>query len=184
MIIDIKISSTLIVSFIAILFLSCENNYKEMKDIFATQNLPISQAYNIHHIQTDSGIVSVKSKAPIMLDFSNRKAHPYNEFTKGIEIITYNGSDSIKIKGDYAISYAKTNISEIKGNVVITNYKDRSVLETAQLFWDSSTNYCYTEEAFTLTQGTNITKGKGLETNLDLTKWQAHGNTADITVKE
>ena len=70
------------------IFFSCTNDVKEVRDFLADKNLPIGEAFNINHKHTDSGRVDIKMKAPVMLDFSNRENHPYNEFPKGIKITT------------------------------------------------------------------------------------------------
>jgi hypothetical protein len=108
------------------MFFSCTNDVKEVRDFLADKNLPIGEAFNINHKHTDSGRVDIKMRAPVMLDFSNRENHPYNEFPKGIKItsIEKNG-DSITVVGDYAKSYRKTEVSEIKNNVVIINYAQK-----------------------------------------------------------
>ena len=68
--------------------------------------------------------------APLFLDFSNRKNHPYSEFPQGIEIVSFQngGLDSITIKGDYAINYTDTFLSHLVGNVVVVNHK-------TEVFW-------------------------------------------------
>ena len=81
-----KIKSIAIVLTIAMLF-SCKNDAKVVRDFLADKNLPIGEAYNINHKHTDSGRINIKMKAPVMLDFGNRTAHPYSEFPKGIKII-------------------------------------------------------------------------------------------------
>ena len=82
---------------------------------------------------TDSGLIDVKMKAPIMLDFKNRKKHPYSEFPKGLIITTIEkNGDSVTIQGDFARSYEKTQVSEIKNNVIIINYTKKNKLITNQ----------------------------------------------------
>ena len=80
-----------------------------------------------------AGRVNIKMKAPLMLDFDNRSDHPYNEFPEGIKITTIEkNGDSMTIEGDYARSYKKTSVSEIRNNVVIFNYADYGLV--ADLF--------------------------------------------------
>ena len=52
------------------------------------------------------------------------------------------------VTSDYAIMYNKTNIVDMKGNVIINNY-DGSELKTSQLFWDPEQEWLVTEEKFT-----------------------------------
>lgn len=156
---------------VAILF-SCENNAKEVGDFFADKNLPIGVTEKVHLVHTDSARVTMKMYTKLMRDFSNRKAHPYFEFPKGIKITTLEkNGDSVTIAGDYALRYIKTNVSEIIGDVVIRNYAQKLRLETAQLYWDENTNYFFTDTHFTFYNKTDTIYGVGFESKADLTEW-------------
>lgn len=172
-------------SLVAMLF-SCTNSAKEVKDLLADKNQPIGIAKNINHIYKDSGNITNKLKTPLLNDFSNRKEHPYNEFPKGLKIVTINknGKDSTTITGNYALTYNKTSISEIKGNVVIINHTQKTKLETNQLFWDQKQTYFFTEDGFRLTTPTDTINGFGFEAKQDLTKWIAKDITGKVRVNQ
>jgi LPS export ABC transporter protein LptC len=51
------------------------------------------------------------------------------------------------LPSDYAITYNKTNIVNLIGNVVINNF-DGSELKTKQLYWDPEQEWLFTEEKF------------------------------------
>jgi len=162
----IKSSATILI--VALLF-SCGNDIKEVQDFLADKNLPIAVAKNINLIHTDSGKVKNKLITPLLYDYRNREKHPYQEFPKGLKIITFNKKgDSTTLLADYAIVYSKTGISEAKGNVNIVNHKEKSKLFTQQLFWDQATHYIYTEKEFRLITKTDTINGKGFESNEDL----------------
>lgn len=179
-----KIKSIATILIVAMLF-SCTNDAKEVRDFLADKNLPIGEAYNINHKHTDSGWVNVKMKSPVMLDFGNRTMHPYSEFPKGVKItsIKKNG-DSITIEGDYAKSYTKTEISEIKNNVVIYNYAQKNKLETDQIYWDQKAHYYFTEKKFTFYTLTDTIKGVGFEASEDLQNWWVKNQSGVINIKE
>ena len=155
------------------MFFSCTNSSQEVKDFFADKNLPIGFSENVYHVYKDSGRISSKMRAPLLLDFSNRKLNPYTEFPKGIEILSFKnkGLDSILIQGDYAITYDQSSLSKVTGNVVVINYHDGSELQTEELYWDDSSNYFFTECEFTLTEGDKVIYGKGFESKQDLSKY-------------
>ena len=179
-----KIKNIAIVLSVA-MFFSCTNNAKEVRDFLADKNLPIGEAYNINHIHTDSGRINVKMKAPVMLDFGNRSKHPYSEFPKGIKItsIEKNG-DSITIEGGYAKSYKKTEVSEIKNNVVIYSYAQKHKLMTEQIFWDQKSHYYFTEKKFIFYTLTDTIKGTGFEASEDLKTWWVNNQSGVINIKE
>jgi LPS export ABC transporter protein LptC len=170
---------------IAMLF-SCDNNTQKVRDFLADKNLPVGTAKDAYHVYKDSGRITSKLITPTLLDFSNRKEHPYSEFPNGIKIINFqkNGVDSITITGNYAISYPKTAISEIKGNVVVVNHTEKSRLETEQLFWDENTKYFVTEKAFKLMTEKDTIFGIGFESQDDLSKHLAKKTTGKLETSE
>ncbi len=156
---------------LVVFFFSCGNNIKEVQDFLADKNLPVGVAKTVHLIHTDSGAVKTRLITPLLNDFSNRKTHPYQEFPEGIQITTFDkNKDSVTLTANYCRSYAKTGISEVKGNVIVVNHQGQAKLYTEQLFWDQNTHYIYTEKAFKLITKTDTIKGKGFESNEDLTK--------------
>lgn len=165
---------------------SCANNTEEVRNFLEEKNLPIGKAKDAYHVYKDSGRITSKLITPLLLDFSNRENHPYNEFPKGIKIINFNtkSTDSVTITGNYALTYSKTEISEIKGNVIVVNHTDASRLETEQLFWDQDTEYFVSEKPFTLFKKNDTIKGIGFESKEDLTKHLAKKTTGSIETKE
>ena len=169
----------------AMLF-SCTNDSKKVRDFLAEKNLPIAIAKDAHHVYKDSGRITSKLTTSLMNDFSNRKIHPYNEFPQGVKIINFekNGLDSTTIIGDYALTYSKTSISELKGNVVVINHTDASRLETDQLFWDQKNKYFFTEKSFILTRINDTVIGVGFESMENLKKYVAKKTVGNIVTNE
>ncbi|NNC70440.1 MAG: LPS export ABC transporter periplasmic protein LptC [Flavobacteriaceae bacterium] len=179
---SLKISTFI---FLIIFFSSCENNIQEVQDFLADKNLPVGVAKNINLIHTDSGRIKTRLITPLLHDYTNRELHPYQEFPTGIQIINFEkNGDSITLIADYGRSFTKTAISEVKGNVVIINHKDRSRLYTDQLYWDQNTHYIYTDSDFTLYKNKDTIKGRGFESNEDLTKWNARDISGTVYVNE
>ncbi len=178
------IKSIAVVFTMAMLF-SCTNDVKEVRDFLADKNLPIGEAFNIDHRHTDSGRVNIRMRAPVMLDFDNRRKHPYSEFPKGIKITTIEkNGDSITIEGGYAKSFKKTEVAEIKNNVVIYNYSEKNKLETEQIFWDQKTHYFFTEKKFTFYTQTDTIHGTGFEASEDLKIWWVKNQSGVINIRE
>lgn len=166
----------------SVMLFSCVNNPQKIRDFLSDKNLPVGIAKDAFHVYKDSGRITSKLITPKMLDFSNRNEHPYNEFPDGIKIINFdkNKIDSVTITGDYAITYSKTSISEIRGNVIVVNHTDESVLKTAQLFWDQKTKYFVSEKAFSLFKKNDTIYGIGFESKDDLTQHLARKTTGKL----
>lgn len=170
---------------LAVLFVSCSNNIKEVKDFLAEKNLPIATAININLIYTDSGIVKTKLKTPLLFDYSNRTDHPYKEFPKGLKITTFQANgDSIVIKSNYGKSYSLTNISEIIGAVEIINFGTNTKLNTEQLYWDQKLHYFFTEKKVRIISEKDTTFGVGFEANEDLSKAIIKNTSGALYIKE
>ncbi|WP_072556945.1 LPS export ABC transporter periplasmic protein LptC [Tenacibaculum todarodis] len=172
--------------FMVAMFFSCTNNAKEVRNFLAEKNLPIAVAKNAHHVYKDSGRITSKLTTPLLHDFSNRNEHPYNEFPEGIKIVTIdkNGIDSTTVTGNYALSYTKTSISEIRGNVVVVNHTGKSKLVTDQLYWDQKIGYFFSEDKFILIKEKDTFTGIGFESKEDLTKWMAKDVTGNLEAKQ
>jgi len=167
------------------MFFSCTNSIKEVRDFLADKNLPVGEAYNIVHKHTDSGRIDVKMRTPLMLDFSNREKHPYSEFPNGIDIVIIEkNGDSTTIQGDYAKSYSKTEVSEIRNNVVISNHTENNILKTDHIFWDQKTHFFFTETKFSFYTVSDTIYGVGFEASEDLNTWWVKNQKGVITVKE
>jgi len=179
------LNSIATISLVAMLF-SCTNNAKEVRDLLADKNKPIGIAKNTNHVYKDSGRITSRLITPLLYDFSNREGHPYSEFPEGLKIVSIDktGVDSTTIIGNYGLSYSKTGVSEIKGNVVILNHTDEVKLETNQLFWDQRERYFFTEDGFRLTTHRDTINGFGFEANENLTKWIAKDITGDVMANQ
>lgn len=180
-----NIITSIAIIFMIAMFLSCNNNTQKVQDFLADQNLPIGVAENINHVYSDSSIVKSKLSAPLLLDFSNRKEHPYTEFPKGLKVISFDeNGDSITISSKYGISYSKTHVTEIRDQVLIENHQQKIKLKTNQLFWDQKTHFFYTEKEFLLTTQNDTIRGIGFESNEKLTNWNMRSTQGNIYVKD
>lgn len=167
------------------MFFSCGNDIKEVQDFLAEKNLPIGAAKNVHLIHTDSGQVKTILTAPLMQDFSNRADHPYTLFPEGVRIKSFDEKgDSVILTAGYSITFTKTNISEVKDSVVVSNPAEKTKLFTDQLFWDSNEHYIYTEKKFTLITQSDTIHGQGFESNEDLSKVNMKSIKGSVYVNE
>ena len=130
------------------LLFSCEDNFQEIQDINNKNIFPVGVTKNLKLIYTDSAKVKAILYSSLNKDFTN-KIFPYSEFPNGIKISFFDKENNeTVISSDYAIMYNRTNIVDMRGNVIINNY-DGSELKTNQLFWDPEQEWLFTEEKFT-----------------------------------
>ncbi|TXG36591.1 LPS export ABC transporter periplasmic protein LptC [Seonamhaeicola maritimus] len=165
------------------MFFSCNDNYKEVQKIGVSENEPIGEAENFNLKYTDSGRVTINLLSPIRLDFSNRD-FPYDEFTKGITLYFYNEDNKKStVVADYAISYSKTNIIDLQGNVVVTTH-DGNVLTSDQLYFDRRKEWIFTNLPVTFKSGQDIIHGNGFDSNRNFTNAEVLEVTGIFTVEE
>ncbi len=133
-----------------VFLMACESDLKNVRKLTETSFAPSGSVDSIHLKYTDSGRIKSVLKSPKMLDFSVI-SHPYTEFPKGIHLTLFdeNGNKST-IVANYAISYKKTKIIDLQGNVIITSY-DGKKLETSQLYYDQKNEWFFTEKPFKYT---------------------------------
>ncbi len=174
-----------IISLVA-MFFSCETSFDKINDFLADKNLPIAVTKNISLVYTDSGYVTNKLKAPLLHNFENRTKQPYKEFPKGIEITRFDKQgDSTTITAEYARTYDKSTISELRNNVVVFNHSKKLTLKTNLLYWDQKVNYFFSNKKSILTSPKDTIIGlEGFDSNADLTNATMMNNSGTLYIKE
>ncbi|WP_289060901.1 LPS export ABC transporter periplasmic protein LptC [uncultured Zobellia sp.] len=180
----------------AIVFFSCQDNYKRSGQEKAPLVYPMGITENFTATYTEAKemlesedststrVIAVLT-SPLNEDYNNQE-FPYRTFPKGLLVHYFNeaGEKSI-IKADYGIIYSATNVIDLQGNVVIESH-DGKKLETPQLFWDQDDNWIFTQESFKFTnpEDGTIMDGEGMDFNKDLSFFNAHKTYGLMTIKE
>ncbi|RDI15860.1 LPS export ABC transporter periplasmic protein LptC [Flavobacterium sp. AG291] len=167
------------VAFIALLY-SCESNFKDVQRINSVAFSPSGETENINLKYTDSGKVKAVLVSPLMYDYSNLE-YGFNEFPKGVHVTLFDDSGKKSyIESDYAITYEKTYIIDLQGNVKITT-DDGNRLETEQLFYDRKNEWFYTEKKFKFTNKEgSLLEGPGVDFSKDFKVVNAQQNRGHI----
>lgn len=182
---NVNIIKSIATLFLVAMLFSCGNDMQQINDFINDKNLPISVTKNIDLRHTDSGYIKTKMQAKLLHDFSNRKKHPYHEFPKGIKIVTFDGKDSTTVTADYAVSYKKTQLTQVKGNVIVFNHSKNTKLKTEMLFWDQNENYYFTNQKSVLTHlGDTLIGVNGFDAKSDLSNANMMNNNAKVEIKE
>jgi LPS export ABC transporter protein LptC len=168
---------------ILIFFISCEDNFQEIKNINSNDRLPVGIAEDIKLIYTDSSKVKAVLTAPLNKDFTNQD-FPFSEFPNGINITFFDeNKNATLVKANYAITYNKTNIVDLKGDVII-NVHDGSILKTSQLFWDPEQEWLFTEEKFSFKNDDYDIIAKRLDANRSFTVFNTGKLDGKVLVEE
>jgi LPS export ABC transporter protein LptC len=127
---------------------------------------PSGEARNFNLKYTDSGKIKAILISPQMLDYSQLD-FPFTEFPKGIKVTVYDeqAHQSI-VTSDYAISYSKSSIIDLRGNVKINTYDGKS-LETEQLYYDQKNEWFFTQKKYIYTNNGSVIEGAGIDFSKD-----------------
>lgn len=184
------------VSAVAMFFYACEDSYKRVGDEAALLVYPqgVASDFTLTYTETikelntqdssGSRVIAIL-KSPLSEDYDNLK-FPYRTFPRGLQVDYYDeeGQKST-IVADSAIIYTRTNLIDLRGNVVLETH-DGKRLETPQLYWDRSTEWIFTQDRFTFSnpeEGT-VLNGVGMDFNRDFSYFNAHKTGGEMLVKE
>ena len=181
----LKNSIITIVTVLAVtVFFSCESNFKEVKRINSVTFSPVGEAENVDLKYTDSGKIKAILVSPKMLDYSNAK-YPFTEFPKGVHVTLYDDNQKQSfVDADYAITYARTDIIDLQGNVRITS-SDGKLLQTDQLYYDQKNEWFFTEKHFKYTdEAGGYLEGPGVDFSRDFKVFNMQNSRGEVTKLE
>jgi len=165
------------------IFISCKDNFKEIQNIGILDNGPLSIAENINTKYTDSGKLKSILISPKMLNFSNREFAFY-EFPIGVNLTLFDDDDNeSNVISDYAIIYDKTDLIDLRGNVVLTTH-NKDTLYADQLFYDQKTEWLFTNSPVKFVTAERIINGNGFDSNKDFTQAHVLETTGIIYIDE
>ena len=128
--------------------------------------MPSGRAENFNLKYTDSGRITSILVSPLMLDYAT-VAFPFTEFPDGMNITFYDkGGKKTFVKSDYAVTYKKTNLIDLQGNVDIRT-EDGQILTTSQLYYDQTNEWFFTEKKFKFTDPKGVSNGEGIDFSKD-----------------
>jgi LPS export ABC transporter protein LptC len=159
-----------------ITLLACEGNRKNIQQLNLTDGAPIAEGVNINLKYTDSGKVVTNLIAPVLLDYSNFE-FPYQEFPNGVEVRFWNEkNEKSTVTSDYAIRFDKTNIVDLRKNVVLIT-SDSTILRAEQLYWDQANKWVFTDQPYQMKlKDGSYNDGARFDSNEDFTNFLSRKN--------
>jgi len=126
-------------------FISCSNNYDEVKNINKVELVPAGLTKDFVLKYTDSAKLKATLISPLNIDFTNQP-FPYSEFPNGLEIEFYDEIEgTTTVSSDYGIVYYQTRIVSLEGNVIIKS-PDSSFVKSEQIYWDPEQEWLFSEK--------------------------------------
>jgi LPS export ABC transporter protein LptC len=156
------------------LFLACQNDINEVKQLTFESQLPALKVNDMHTVLTDSGRVRVVMNAPVMQRFEPEKEEEraYDEYPEGF-IVKFYRNDTVEsqITAEYGIYYTEKELWEAKRNVIAQNYVKGERLNTEHLLWDMKKELIYTDKFVRITTSDEVFIGTGFESDQNFTSW-------------
>ena len=148
-----------LLSCLAVLFLSCQNNPSSVNELFQENSFPIEVISKSKMIHTEEG----KIKLEIFSEKIERYSGEVSElkFSEGFNVNFYSKSGKIisNLSALNAIVDEKNNIMTAKDSVILKNNEKK--LETEVLIWDEKKDKIYTESDVIITTKNEIIYAQG-----------------------
>lgn len=160
---------------VAVFMISCGGNTLQEIDelIVESEDLPLSTSKNIVLNFSDSGVVKIVLKAPVLERYIDEDEVPYDLLPEGmrIEFIDSLGNVEAKVMSKHAIHYPNKDILELSDDVQVYNL-DGDKLNSEHLTWNSRTKKIHSEDFVKITTEDEIIYGDGFEANQDFTNYR------------
>ena len=180
----------------AIVFFSCQDNYKRVGEEATKEIIPqgIARNFKLTYTESPEKLFSEDTKETRIIailtsnlseDYDNHSFR-YRTFPEGLLVEFYDEEQNKStIKADYGIIYSLTNVIDLRGNVVIESH-DGKKLESPQLYWDRGNDWIFTQEKFKYTnpEDGTIMDGEGMDFNKDFSFFNAHKTYGLMTIKD
>ncbi|MCP4440070.1 MAG: LPS export ABC transporter periplasmic protein LptC [Aureispira sp.] len=154
--------------------LSCGgSDVKNLDTLETSVDIPgVERGVDVEILYSDSAIVRVSIKAPIMLNHRS-KENPRREFPNGIDVDVFdeNKQQTSKLISKHAEQSSAKRIIYLQDSVVFWNTKNEK-LETDELIWNENEERIYSTKAVRVTTPSQIINGRGFRSNLDFTLWE------------
>ena len=174
------IINNLVIALAMTLFFSCKNDFKSVSQIGVAAYDPVGIGDSINLKFTDSGKVKANLLSPKVYDYSNRE-QSYSEFTEGVTLHIYEDNQKNTIFSDYAIVNNKTDLIDLRGNVIIVTATNDSLF-TDQLYYDKSNKWVFNNQPVKFKSKDYVTNGVGFDSDEDFNKVEVLDVTGQFAV--
>ena len=159
----------------AFLLVSCGgNSLQEIDELMVeSETLPLSTSKNVVLNFSDSGVVKIILRAPVLDRYIDEEDVPYDVLPEGmrIEFVDSVGNVEAKVMSKYAIHYPNKDILELSNDVQVYNL-DGDKLNSEHLTWNSRTKKIHSDDFVKITTADEIIYGDGMVANQDFTNYR------------
>lgn len=156
---------------VLLLLSACTDPAFYAADTIPADRINVERVDSVTIRYSDSAIVKVVIKAPLLLRFNELKNNR-QEFPEGVivEFLERDGSINSVLTADYAIRYEAISGVIVQDNVVWTSF-DGKRLESEELIWDEKDKKIHTQKLVHIVTDDQDIFGYGLEADQDFNNW-------------
>lgn len=169
----------------AILLLGgCSKENKSQQDDQSIFDTNAERIENVEILYSDSAIVRVRIKGPIMLRYTGYD-NPRQEFPNGIKVEFFDGSGKVTstLTADYAVRYESRGQTILRKNVFWKSI-DLQTLDTPELTWDERQQTVYTNKFAVVTTAADTVYSHGFEATQSFRNIRLNAIDGSIEVEE
>jgi LPS export ABC transporter protein LptC len=162
---------------------SCGNDIGSINAFVRKEDTGKEVATNIEMLYSDSAVVRVKVRAPLMVHLLDPEK-PKQSFPSGIlvDFFDKNKQQVSKLTSKKAERDENNGEVHLQDSVVVWNNKQEK-METDELFWNEPAQRIYSDKFVKITTPTEIIHGKGFEANSDFSHWTLKEVTGTVQSK-
>ena len=157
---------------IVLLLSACKNDMEEVARFVKEGQAVIETAREVEILYSDSAVVRVNIKAPLMLVHLDR-TNPRKEFPEGVNVDFFDSrhQPQSRLSANYAEDIERKGMVILRDSVVVWNNIGEK-LEAEELIWEEDKERIYSDKYVKVSTPDEIVYGTGFESNIDFTRWK------------
>lgn len=173
-----------ITALLAVMLFSCGNPTSVIQQLASDDTLSGVTAYDIVFYRSDSGIVQLELKAPVMVRQGDDSS--YLEFPQGFKASIFDKNHRVtsEISADYGIHRDHGKMVEAIGNVVVENHQNGQKLTSEKLYWYQDTKMIYTRSKVRIVMPDKDIVGDSLVSTEGFEEYTIYNGQASFEVEE
>ena len=160
----------------------CQENEVEVKKKLIYKG-PLLETTDVTMLVSDSAKLQIKLKAPLQQRFENGD----EIYPKGMQVTFYDkdGSVANTLSGKYGRFDKGKNLYLVRGDVRVSNEKEKQKMNSEELYYDKQKATIYTDTltAVRVETPTEILTGKGMTANQDFSRYKILKPSGIFTVE-
>ena len=163
---------------------SCGNPTSVIQQLASDYTLSGVVAYDIVFYRSDSGVVQVELKAPMMVRQGDDSS--YLEFPQGFHAVVFDKNHQIasEISADYGIDYNDKGMVKAVGNVNVENGQKGQRLVSDMLYWYRDSKMIYTRSAVRIIMPDKDITGDSLVSMENFDEYTIYNGRATFEVED